>query len=96
MRRVHWPRRTRGASAVGGGNAELVLLPTSRSSGPPDGLGHGMIGAAVSAWSAVALVGSYELLMVITRSAQFPAAPVQHGDVPAADPLGERRGGVRG
>jgi hypothetical protein len=55
-----------------------------------------MIGAAVSAWSAVALVGSYELLMVITRSAQFPAAPVQHGDVPAADPLGERRGGVRG
>ncbi len=37
MRRVHWPRRTRGASAVGGGNTELVLLPTSRSSGPPEG-----------------------------------------------------------
>lgn len=31
------------------------------------GLGHGPIGAAVAAWPAVALVGSYELLMVITR-----------------------------
>ena len=29
------------------------------------GLGHGLIGAAVGAWSAVALVGSYELLMMI-------------------------------
>lgn len=37
------------------------------------GLGHGLIGAAVAAWPAVALVGSYELLMVIVRSAQVPA-----------------------
>jgi len=29
------------------------------------GLGHGLAGAAVAAWPAVALVGSYELLMVI-------------------------------
>lgn len=29
------------------------------------GLGHGPVGAAVAAWPAVALVGSYELLMVI-------------------------------
>jgi hypothetical protein len=28
------------------------------------GLGHGGIGAAVAAWAAVALDGSYELLMV--------------------------------
>ena len=34
------------------------------------GLGHGIIGAAVAAWPAVALVGSYELLMVIIRGAQ--------------------------
>src|SRR5215469_9619005 len=34
------------------------------------GLGHGPIGAAVAAWPAVALVGSYELLMVIIRGAQ--------------------------
>ena len=34
------------------------------------GLGHGLIGAAVAAWPAVALVGSYELLMMIIRGAQ--------------------------
>jgi hypothetical protein len=37
------------------------------------GLGHGAVGAVVAAWPAVALVGSYELLMVIIRSAQMPA-----------------------
>jgi hypothetical protein len=34
------------------------------------GLGHGPIGSAVAAWPAVALVGSYELLMMIIRGAQ--------------------------
>lgn len=34
------------------------------------GQGHGLIGAAVAAWPAVALVGSYELLMVTIRSTQ--------------------------
>lgn len=34
------------------------------------GLGHGLIGAAVGAWPAVALVGSYELLMMIVRGEQ--------------------------
>jgi hypothetical protein len=34
------------------------------------GLGHGIIGAAVAAWPAVALVGSYELLMMVIRSSQ--------------------------
>lgn len=37
------------------------------------GLGNGLVGAAVAAWPAVALVGSYELLMVIVRNAQVPA-----------------------
>ena len=36
------------------------------------GLGHGLAGAAVAAWPAVALVGSYELLMMVIRSAQLP------------------------
>ena len=36
------------------------------------GLWHGLTGAAVAAWPAVALVGSYELLMMIIRSAQLP------------------------
>jgi hypothetical protein len=34
------------------------------------GLGHGILGAAVAAWLAVALVGSYELLMVVIRGSQ--------------------------
>jgi hypothetical protein len=34
------------------------------------GLGNGRVDAAVGLWPAVALVGSYELLMVIIRSAQ--------------------------
>jgi hypothetical protein len=37
------------------------------------GLGHGPVGAAVGAWPAVALVGSYELLMMIIRGAQEPS-----------------------
>ena len=34
------------------------------------GLSHGIIGAVVAAWPALALVGSYELLMVIIRGAR--------------------------
>ena len=37
------------------------------------GLGHGPVGAVVAAWPAVALVDSYELLMMVIRSSQ--AAP---------------------
>lgn len=36
------------------------------------GLGHNLVGAAVAARPAVALVGSYELLMMVTRSSQAP------------------------
>jgi hypothetical protein len=36
------------------------------------GLGHGPVGAAVAAWPAVALVGSYELFMTIIRGAWQP------------------------
>jgi hypothetical protein len=34
------------------------------------GLGHGVVGALVSAWPASALVGSYELLMALVRTDQ--------------------------
>jgi Protein of unknown function (DUF2637) len=37
------------------------------------GLGHGLIGATVAAWPVVALVGSYELLMMAIRGSQVPA-----------------------
>lgn len=40
------------------------------------GLGHGPVGSAVAAWPAVALVGSYELLMMIIRGTQQPAGDV--------------------
>jgi hypothetical protein len=40
------------------------------------GLGHGLTGAAVGAWPAVALVGSYELLMMIIRGTQQTAVDV--------------------
>jgi len=55
------------------------------------GLGHGLIGAAVAAWPAVALVGAYELLMMIIRGVQTPTAALgPRGDASVADPLGER------
>jgi len=43
------------------------------------GLGHGASGAVVAAWPAFAPVGSYELLMVIIRSAQAPVSGSSHG-----------------
>ena len=36
------------------------------------GLGDGLAGTTVAAWPTVALVGSYELLMMIIRSAAGP------------------------
>jgi hypothetical protein len=52
------------------------------------GLGHGLTGAAVAAWSAVALVGSCELLMMVIRSSQVPA-DARAGSEADADPLQE-------
>ena len=50
------------------------------------GLGHGAVGAAVAAWPAIALVGSYELLTVVIRGSQ--AAPdAVPGSAGTADPL---------
>ena len=43
------------------------------------GLGHGPIGAAVAAWPAVALVGAYELLMMVIRGTQQPASYLRPG-----------------
>jgi hypothetical protein len=54
-----------------------------------DGLGHGVAGAAVAAWPAVALVGSYELLMMVIRSSQVPR-DIAPGTGHGTDPLQER------
>jgi hypothetical protein len=53
------------------------------------GLGHGLVGAAVAAWPAVALVGSYELLMMVIRGSQVPAGG-RPGTGHDADPLQEQ------
>ncbi|MGH3170679.1 MAG: DUF2637 domain-containing protein [Trebonia sp.] len=53
------------------------------------GLGHGLIGAAVAAWPAVALVGSYELLMMVIRGSQVLACG-RPGTGHEADPLREQ------
>jgi hypothetical protein len=62
------------------------------------GQGHGPVGSAVAAWPAVALVGSYELLMMIIRGAQpepaqVPAVARALDVVPHADPLHVRAAG---
>lgn len=51
------------------------------------GLGHGPIGALVSAWPALALVGSFELLMLLVRTANRTAKPPSH-HAPANPPAG--------
>ena len=50
------------------------------------GLGHGPVGAAVAAWPAVALVGSYELLMTVIRGSR-PAVDSAPGGALVPDPL---------
>jgi len=50
------------------------------------GLGHGLTGAAVAAWPAVALVGSYELLMMIIRSARLSGTDTALGGQPECMP----------
>jgi hypothetical protein len=50
------------------------------------GRGHGLAGAVVAAWSAAALVGSYELLMMIIRGAQVPRAWRAESACPARPP----------
>jgi hypothetical protein len=53
------------------------------------GLGHGLTSAAVAAWPALALVGSYELLMLVVRSSQVSTENTP-GTEHDADPLQEQ------
>jgi hypothetical protein len=55
------------------------------------GLGHGIIGSAVAAWPAVALVGSYELLMMIIQGPQVTTSVRRlHDSGSVVDPLGKQ------
>jgi hypothetical protein len=53
------------------------------------GLGHGPVGAVVAAWPAVALIGSYELLMMVIRGSQAAPGGIS-GSADSPDPLGEQ------
>src|SRR6516162_7236343 len=46
------------------------------------GVGHGPVGALVSAWPALALVGSFELLMLLIRSGHRASAEPPAGAAP--------------
>ena len=59
------------------------------------GLGHGLIGAAVAAWRAVALVGSCELLMMIIRGVPRRGQP-WGSKLRLLRPIPSRAGGRRG
>ena len=50
------------------------------------GLGYGVAGAVIAAWPAVALVGSYELLMVIIRHTPDAAVPAERAVVSTDEP----------
>jgi hypothetical protein len=55
------------------------------------GLGNGPVGAAVAAWPAVALVGAYELLMMVIRNSQPTSGGTSNqGESPNPDPLEEQ------
>ena len=54
------------ASSLGTGIVATV------GANPIHGVGHGPVGALVSAWSALALVGSFELLMMLIRAGRNP------------------------
>jgi hypothetical protein len=68
---------------------QAIRWSTTLAANVAHGLGHGIIGAAVAAWPAVALVGS-ELLMVIIRGAQASAAAPSPHDGSVVDPLEEQ------
>ncbi len=51
------------------------------------GIGHGPIGALVSPWPALALVGSFEVLMTLLRSGYSP--PVDNTASLPVPPLGQ-------
>jgi hypothetical protein len=57
------------------------------------GLGHGPIGALVSAWPALALAGSFELLMTLIRTERRPSA-VPQAAIDIGQPLPIARDGV--
>ena len=61
-----------GAGARAGAVAARPGITAALAANIAHRIGHGLMG--VAAWLAVALVGSYELLMMIIRAVQVPGA----------------------
>lgn len=75
-RRLPVPRLARWLLGVG--------VAATLAANAAHGLGHGPVGAVVAAWPAVALVGTYELLMlIIRRTSEAPAERPTTDDQPA-------------
>ena len=60
------------AESTGSCPSEVAAGTGALEANVAHGLGDGLAGATVAAWPTVALVGSYELLMMIIRSAAGP------------------------
>jgi hypothetical protein len=60
-------RRSRRVPRLAGWSLGIGIVATI-SANLAHGMGHGPVGALVSAWPALALVGSYELLMMLIRT----------------------------
>jgi hypothetical protein len=82
------PRRTTPVPALARWLLGLGIAATLAAN-VAHGLGHGLIGAAVAAWPAVALAGPRELLMTVVRSSQVPAQDKRDSGH-EADPLREQ------
>ncbi|MBO3751902.1 DUF2637 domain-containing protein [Streptosporangiaceae bacterium NEAU-GS5] len=78
-------RRERPVPSLAKGSLSVGIVATIGAN-VAHGMSHGTVGAVVSAWPAVALVGSFELLMLLTRSATTSAA-VQLAPEPDPAPL---------
>jgi hypothetical protein len=76
-------------AAVASYEHSYALVRAHGEAGWTGRIGHGPIGAAVAAWPAVALVGSYELLMMVIRASQMMPDGMP-GKAEARDPLQEQ------
>jgi hypothetical protein len=76
-----------------------LVIAATLAANVAHGLGHGPVGAAVAAWPAVALVGSYALFMTIIRGTRQPDHRVSRAEhvseaVSGTDPLRVQAGEV--
>jgi len=72
-----------------------VIAAATLAANVTHGLGHDLIGAAVAAWPAAALVGSYELVMLSIRSAHAQSDAAAGPGIRCRSAAGSGRAAVR-